>query len=80
VAGKTEKSNVQADELDTISNNRQMTQYLQYRTLLPEEKDAHEVGMAVQTVFYHLEGLIGAPTEPKHSDVRQFTSANVATV
>jgi hypothetical protein len=80
VAGKSEKSNVQADELDTISNNRQMTQYLQYRTLLPEEKDAHEVGMAVQTLFYHLAGLKGAPTEPKHSGVRQFASANVGTV
>lgn len=80
VVGKSEKTNVQADELDGISNRRQMTQYLQYRTLLVEEVDAHSVGTAVQTLFYQLEGLGGAPTVPKHSGVRQFVSANVTSV
>jgi len=77
VSEKTEKSNVQADELARISYDRQMSAYLQYRDLLPEEKDAHAVGTAVQKMFYRMEGLLGELQTPKHTGVRPFVSKNV---
>jgi hypothetical protein len=78
VSGKSEKSNVQADELAAISARRQMSSYLQYRNLLLEEDDAHAVGTAVQKKFYLAEGLSGEPEAPKHAGVRP--SENVTNV
>jgi hypothetical protein len=78
VSGKSEKANVQADELAAISSNRQMSSYLQYRNLLLEEEDAHAVGTAVQKKFYLAEGLSGEPAAPKHTGVR--STENVTNV
>ena len=79
VVGKSEKANVQADELQAISRDRQTTQYLQYRTLL-EEDDAHAVGRAVQTRFYLKQGLTGEPETPQHVGVRLFAGSKVTTI
>jgi hypothetical protein len=67
-------------DLQSISDDRQMTQYLQYRNLLPEEEDAHSVGTAVQTMYYQLAGLVGAPVVPKHANARPSASANVSQI
>jgi hypothetical protein len=77
--GKSEKANVQADELEAITHNRQTTQYLQYRTLL-EEEDAHAVGRAVQVRFYLKVGLTGEPETPEHVGVRLFGDSKVTTI
>jgi hypothetical protein len=79
VVGKSEKANVQSDELEAISHNRQTSQYLQYRTLL-EEEDAHAVGRVVQTRFYLKVGLTGEPEIPEHVGVRLSRGSNVTTI
>jgi hypothetical protein len=76
---KSEKANVQEEELASISSNRRMTAYLQYRNLV-EEADAFDVGTAVQRALYRAEGLEGVPEPPKHTGVRESVTPNVTNV